>query len=129
MSEPDKNVVVILTTGKSDNGKNATLAFSCALSAIAMGHDASVFLTSDGAVWGYEGSAKGIAVQGFSPLNDLIEQYVENGGRIILCSVCHKTCSSGDPDNPPKVKKLDKTEIGGFATILELARQGVVVSF
>ena len=65
MSSKRKNVVVVLTVGKSDNGKNATLAFSCALSALAMGNEASVFLTSDGAVWGYQGSASGISVQGF----------------------------------------------------------------
>ncbi len=53
MTVEAQSAVVILTVGKADNGKNATLAFSCALSALAMGHNAAVFLTSDGAVWGY----------------------------------------------------------------------------
>lgn len=124
-----KNVVLILTKGKSDNGKNATLAFSCAISALAMGNEAAVFLTSDGAVWGYSGSADGITVQGFPPLPELIDQYLEQGGRLILCSVCHRTCSSGSPDIPPSVQKLPQTEIGGFATILELAMDGTVITF
>ena len=129
MESESQNAVVILTKGKSDNGKNATLAFSCALSALAMGHVAAVFLTSDGAVWGYRGSAHGITVQGFPPLSQLIEQYLEDGGRLILCSVCHRTCSSGSPEELPTVEKLPQTEIGGFATILELAMGGIAVTF
>lgn len=129
MGAESENVVVMLTVGKADNGKNATMAFSCALSAIAMGSQAVVFLTSDGAVWGYQGSASGISVQGFPPLESLIEQFLESGGRVILCSVCHRTCSSGGPDEEPVNKKLKLTEIGGFATMLELAMNGVCITF
>ena len=129
MRSDEQNVVVVLTVGKSDNGKNATLAFSCGLSALAMGHDTTIFLTSDGAVWGYKGSSNGIAVQGFSPLSDLIGQYLEGGGRLILCSVCHKTCSSGGPEDHASIDKLPETEIGGFATILELAVGGITITF
>ncbi|MCA9184001.1 MAG: DsrE family protein [Pirellulaceae bacterium] len=129
MSNDKQNVVVILTVGKSDNGRNATMAFSCGLSALAMGHDAIVFLTSDGAIWGYRGSARGITVQGFPPLADLISQFQDDGGRVILCSVCHRTCSTGSPDDEPTVERLPKTEIGGFATILELAMNGMSVTF
>lgn len=129
MSDAAQNVVVILTVGKSDNGKNATLAFSCGLSALAMGYSASVFLTSDGAVWGYRGSAAGITVQAFPPLTDLIQQFQEDGGRIILCSVCHRTCSIGSPEDMPTSEKLPGTEVGGFATIIELAVDGASITF
>ncbi len=129
MISDEENVVVMLTVGKSDNGKNATLAFSCALSSLAMGHKTTVFLTSDGAIWGFEGSTKGIRCQGFPPLSELVEQYQAGGGRIILCSVCHRTCSPGDPDVDPVYKQLQGTEIGGFATIIELARGGTTICF
>ena len=129
MTDHGASAVVILTVGKSDNGKSATLAFSCALSSIAMGHNTAVFLTSDGAVWGYRGSSEGIVVQGFSPLPDLIEQYLEQGGRLILCSVCHKTCRTGGPDDQPSIQMLPQTEIGGFATIIDLAMGGLTVTF
>ena len=129
MASESRNVVVLLKSGKADNGKNATLAFSCALAALAMGHNASVFLTSDGAVWGYQGSSTGISVQGFLPLEELIDQFVESGGRIILCSVCHKTCSAGSPEEAPSSRTLKQTEIGGFARILDLAVDGVTITF
>lgn len=124
-----KKVVVLLKTGKSDNGKNATLAFSCALSAVALGHDTTMFLTSDGAVWGYTESAAGISVQGFSPLQTLIEEFIETGGQIMLCSVCHRTCSIGGPDSTPLVQKLGAVQIAGFTSMVELAADGVCISF
>ncbi|MCA9258848.1 MAG: DsrE family protein [Planctomycetales bacterium] len=129
MSNDDQYVVVVLTGGKADNGKRATMAFSCGLSAIAMGRPAAVFLTSDGAVWGYQGSAEGICVQGFPPLEDLISQFTDSGGRIILCSVCHTTCSTGRPGVPPQCAAINQAEIGGFATVLDLAIGGTTVSF
>jgi len=129
MASAAKNVVIIVTAGKADNGKNATMAFSCAMSAQAMGHQVAVFLTSDGAVWGYRGSAHGIVVQGFPPLAELIKQFLEENGRLILCSVCHRTCSSGGPEDVPVAEKLPQTEIGGFATIIELASDGMAITF
>jgi len=127
--ESPKQVVVVLTTGKSDNGKNATLAFSCALSAQALGQPTTIFLTSDGAVWGYAGSADGISVQGFSPLQILIQQFIESDGQILLCSVCHRTCGAGGADTEPPVKKLAEVKIAGFTSMVELALQGVCISF
>jgi predicted peroxiredoxin len=124
-----KNVVIIVTAGKSDNGKHATMGFSCALSAQAMGHRVAIFLTSDGAVWGYRGSTHGIMVQGFPPLAELVSRFLEEGGRLILCSVCHRTCGTGGPEDIPVAEKLPQAEIGGFVTIIELATDGVAITF
>ncbi|TWT77742.1 hypothetical protein Pla123a_15380 [Posidoniimonas polymericola] len=129
MPQDAHNVVVILTVGKSDNGKNATLAFSCGLAATAVGHNAVVFLTSDGAVWGYSGSAQGIAVQGFPPLTELIDNYLAAGGRLIMCSVCRNTCITGGPDAPPAAEVLSEAEDGGFTTVIDLATDGTMVTF
>ena len=123
------HVVIMLTVGKSDNGKNATMAFSCGMSALAMGNPATIFLTSDGSVWGFEGSAEGIRVQGFPPLEELIHLYLDQGGELIICSVCHKTCSTGNPDSNPTVKMLPETQVGGFATIIDKGIGGMTVSF
>ncbi len=121
--------VVILTQGKVDNGKAATLAFSCALSGLTLDMPAAIFLTGDGAVWGYRGSAQGISVQGFPSLETLIQQFTDLGGRLLLCSVCQKTCSAGGPADPPTTEPLRSIEVAGFATVLELAADGVCVTF
>ncbi len=119
---------IILTVGKSDNGKNATLAFAMGLSAAAMDQDTCIFLTGEGAVWGFEGSAIGIVVQGFSPLEELIGEYVAAGGRLLLCSVCHRTCGTGHPPDDPLIPRREGTEVAGFTTLLELASQGICIS-
>ncbi len=129
MNQVEPNVLVILTTGKSDNGKSATMAFSCGMSALAMGHPATIFLTSDGSVWGYQGSAFGMCVQGFPPLADLIQQYFLAGGELIVCSVCHKTCGPGGPDVNPTAEMLTQARMGGFATIIELGMGGMSFTF
>ncbi|MCA9162673.1 MAG: DsrE family protein [Planctomycetales bacterium] len=124
-----RSVVVVLTHGKSDNGKSATLAFSCAMSGLALGSEAVVFLTGDGAVWGYTGSAEQIVVQGFPPLSELIDEFAEAGGRLLLCSVCHRTCSAGSPHALPTDSMLSTVEIAGFTTLLEIADRGVCLTF
>lgn len=124
-----QNVVVVLTVGKSDNGKHATLAFSCGLASLAVGHNAVVFLTGDGSVWGYKGSAGGIRTQGFSPLDELISDYLAEGGRLIQCSVCHRTCSVGSPNDAQSIEQFPQVESGGFATIIDLAINGTCITF
>lgn len=129
MQKTNERVVIVLTSGKADNGKNATMAFSCGLASLAIGRATTVFLTSDGAVWGYQGSASGIAVQGFSPLSELIQQYLAAEGEILLCSVCHTTCSIGPPGGKVEIEKLPGIQIGGFTTVLDLAIGGTTMSF
>ncbi|MFV0445319.1 MAG: DsrE family protein [Planctomycetaceae bacterium] len=126
---PMKPVTIILTVGKSDNGKTATLAFAAALAAAAMDQPTTLFLTGDGAVWGYKGSGEGISMQGFPPLAQLIDNYREAGGRMLLCSVCHRTCSAGRPQDNPGIEMIDDVEIAGFATALDLASEGACLTF
>lgn len=125
----EKSMLIILTEGKADNGRKATLGFAMGLSALAMGMDVSVFLTSDAAVWGYSHSAHGISVPGFSPLEELIEQFTGYGGKLLLCSTCQMTCGAGDPRKGPDVEKLSCVEISGMATVIELAIGGTTMTF
>lgn len=128
VEEKKTQVVVVLTSGKADNGKQATLAFSCGMSALALGYEATVFLTSDAAIWGYDGTANGITVQGFPPLAELIDAFSQAGGQILLCSVCHQTCSIGNSSILASQKRAD-TSIAGFATIIERSIGGSCITF
>lgn len=128
MSDTQK-LLLVLTEGKADNGRKATITFSMGLSALAMGLEVTVFLTSDGAIWGYDKSGYGISVPGFLPLEELIAQYSESGGNLLLCSTCHMTCGAGDPRLAPNVEKLPKVEVAGMASVIEFAIGGTTMTF
>lgn len=129
MTQENEKLLIILTEGRADNGRKATLAFSMGLSAVAMNVDVTMFLTSDAAIWGYKGSAKGVSVPGFLPMEELVEQYIDTGGRIALCSTCHLTCGPGEPLSEPDIEKLPCIEVAGMATIIEIALGGTTMTF
>jgi predicted peroxiredoxin len=80
--------VVVLTSGKQDRGTRATLAFSWACTALAMGRKVCLYMTMDGTVWAMKDSADGVEVQGFEPLANYIEQFIALGGELMVCAPC-----------------------------------------
>jgi predicted peroxiredoxin len=125
----ESSFTVMLTTGKADHGKAATLGFSCAVASIAMGNETTVFLTGDGSVWGYQQNATGTSVQGFPPLDGLISDFLESGGEIYICSVCHRTCSIDGPNESRDDQLIEGVKIGGFTVAIEKAQRGPLVTF
>ena len=125
----ESSFTVMLTTGKADHGKAATLGFSCAVASVAMGNETTVFLTGDGSVWGYQESATGTALQGFPPLGELIADFLESGGEIFICAVCHRTCSIDGPDASRNDQLIAGVKIGGFTVAIEKAQRGPLVTF
>ncbi|MCA9729816.1 MAG: DsrE family protein [Candidatus Eisenbacteria bacterium] len=122
--------LVVLTTGREDNGKHATLAFACALSAVASGKRTKVFLTGDGAIWGFKGTAQDIMVQGFPPLESMIRDYQEAGGSLLCCSTCYLLCSNGPPSTDIDPTALRPgAEVAGFPVLIETACNGGSVTF
>jgi predicted peroxiredoxin len=72
----------------SDNPERATLPFVAANIAATAGQDAVVLCTID-AVWlGTSDGANGIAQPGLPVLDDLFNDFIENGGRVWLCGAC-----------------------------------------
>ena len=67
--------------------ERATTAFIIAVTA-SKTSEAIVFMTSDAADLCVKGGADGLVEEGLEPLSDLITQFVSNGGKILLCTVC-----------------------------------------
>ena len=85
------------THGK-DDPERATLPFVAANVAATAGQDAVVLCTID-AVWlGTEGGTEGIASPGLPVLNDLLGEFVDNGGQVWLCGACTKPRGIGEED-------------------------------
>ena len=71
------------------NVERATISFILAVTA-SKTSEAAVFITSDAAQLCVKGGASDMVFPGLEPLEDLINQFVGNGGKIWLCPVCAK---------------------------------------
>lgn len=98
--------------GKED-AERATLPFVAANVAVSAGQTAVVVCTVD-AVWlGTEGGAEGVHAPGLPALNDLLGEFVSNGGEVWLCSACTK------PRGITEDQCVKGAKIVGAATVVE----------
>ncbi|MCX7664533.1 MAG: DsrE family protein [Gemmataceae bacterium] len=77
-------------TSAKDNPDKATVGFVVANAAAASDKEAIVFLSIEGVRLAVKGYADDIAEAGFSPLKDLMTNFVNAGGKIYVCSPCFK---------------------------------------
>lgn len=102
-----------------ENGGKATVGFVVATAALGSGKDTLVFLSTDG-VWAAvkDEAAKVVEGEPFKPLVELIENYLEAGGRIIACAPCCKK------RNIEQDQLFDEVEIAGGAVLVEWLSNG-----
>ena len=83
-----KSFLVIGTHGDDDPEK-ATMTFACAGAASALGIKTTVFLTGNGVKLAQKGFADGVkTVEGMAPLKEMMDSFVDSGGRIEVCIPC-----------------------------------------
>jgi predicted peroxiredoxin len=111
------DLLITLTTGKQDRGTRATLALSWGCAALAMGQKVSIFFTMDGTVWASQGSAKGVKVDGFEPLKDYLNQFIELDGEILVCAPCSKYYCSVE-SSEGRGTLIQEAQLTGLATIV-----------
>ena len=92
-------------------------------SALAGGADVLLWLTVDGANLGRRGAAQGLKPKSFPPVAELLQAFVENGGRIGVCPPCGKTHGVTD-DN-----LLASAQWMGAVAVLAEAQQRQAFSF
>lgn len=80
---------VSLTNAGNDPDR-ATVGFVVANAAAGSDQETLVFLSTEGVHLAVEGAADKIHEDGFSPLKDLMTNFVEAGGIIWVCSPCFK---------------------------------------
>jgi predicted peroxiredoxin len=84
------NRFVVTLNCSHDNPDRATVAFVVANAALGSDRDTLVFLSVEGVRLAIHGEAGKIHEHGFAPLADLMQQFTENGGKILVCSPCFK---------------------------------------
>lgn len=91
MSDQEKKekILYIATHGPEDP-ERATLPFVLANAALSMGVDAVIALQGS-AVWlAYSGTMEHVFAGGLPPLKTLVEGFLDQGGRLLVCSPCIK---------------------------------------
>ncbi len=82
--------LMISITHAKDNTDKATVGFVVANASVASGVETVVFLSTEGVHLSQNGYAEPIHEEGFAPLQQLMDDFVEVGGTIWVCSPCFK---------------------------------------
>lgn len=110
-------LVVSITCAKNDPDK-ATVGMVVANAGVASGQETIAFFSSEGVYLGKRGYADDIREEGFAPLKDLLDSFVENGGTLWFCAPCCK--KRGLDEN----NLVAKSTIVGGAKLVEVLSQG-----
>ncbi len=95
------NGLVINLTHSVDDVDRTSVAIVVAGASVASSQKTTVFLSSDGAWLGKRGEAEKIHEDGFAPLAELRDSFLEAGGQIILCTPCAKKRGITEDDIVP----------------------------
>lgn len=124
MTTTSNKLLIILTTGPEDRGSRATLAFSMGVSALISGVDVTMYMTMGGTHWSRERALEPVHMHGFEPLSEYVKQYVEAGGKTMICSPCNEFYCATASD----AKRIDGAELCGLAHIVDLALGATVIT-
>ncbi len=101
-----------------DDPERAILAFMAANTAAMGGQQTAVLCTVEGVWLGTLGGTDGLEIEGFTPLSELVTDFVANGGEIWLCGVCTRPREIGEE------MLADGARIVGAARVIEEVVQG-----
>ena len=82
--------LLISITHAKDDADRATVGFVVANASAASGVDTVIFLSTEGVRLSQQGYSDDIHEEGFSPLKQLMDDFVDAGGTIWVCSPCFK---------------------------------------
>ena len=84
-----KKLVIVNSRGFDD--ERSSVAWSIANTAIASDMDVTMFLVAAGVDWVRIGAARVAQLNPLDPtMNDMISNFLDNGGRILVCPPCAK---------------------------------------
>lgn len=123
-----RNSVIMLVSGPEDGGRRATLAFAAACTALSLDLTAQVFLVGDGSHWAYVGASDGVHRQGFPPLRELMDTFLDLGGEVSVCSACDGVCSLPGTDGEMRRRRME-IQPRGLAAVLARLVGGSSLTF
>jgi uncharacterized protein len=91
--------------------------------ALATGGNVILWLSLEGVELARAGSADKLAPRSFPPVSELLDTFIENGGRIGVCPPCAKTYELDE------ASLVENAEWMGAAVVVEAAAQRKTMSF
>lgn len=92
-------------------------------SALALGYDVVIWLTLEGVNLAKSGATDAIIPKAFPPVKELLEAFIEGGGRLGVCPPCGKVHGVTDDI------MIDQAEWMGAAAMVEVAQGRTTFSF
>lgn len=84
-----KKAFLVVGTHGDENLEKATMVFACAGASTALGIKTKVFLTMNGVKLAQKGYAEKLRpVEGMAPVKQMMDAFVQSGGRIQVCIPC-----------------------------------------
>ena len=119
---PGDQLYIITNFSAQDPDRIATplVLPNCAL---AVESDVVIWLTMDGVELAREGAADTVPGNSFSPLSELLDSFIENGGRIGVCPPCGKSHDLQEQD------LISNAEWVGGAALIGLAKNRQTFNF
>jgi len=117
----EQQKILINCTNGANDVERATVAFILALSTASNNAETAVFATADAAKLCTRGGADNLTADGYDPLDELMEDYINVGGKIWLCPVCAKAKGITEEDLRPGV------ELAGAPRTMDFVSRGAQV--
>jgi predicted peroxiredoxin len=112
MTEHESNgkVLINLATGLED-AERVTVALLVAGAALDAGKDAAIWLTKEAVRLALPGYGVGVACDGCPPLERLLEQFAEGGGRLLPCPICFNARKLQEEELAPEASLTGATPL------------------
>ena len=82
--------LLIVSTHSEDDAERAIIPFVLGLTALSSGIESVILLQIMGVYMAKKGFAKNVVEHSFPPVKELIDQYLEAGGKLLVCNPCMK---------------------------------------
>jgi len=86
--EEKKEKVFYIATHAGEDPERASVPFTLGKAALAMDIEATIFLHGSGVWLATKGYAEHVRAEPFEPINKLMEDFVELGGKLLVCVPC-----------------------------------------
>lgn len=125
MSDPNTKTSQYLftLTSFSQDADGVATPLVLANSALAAGNDVLLWLTMEGVQLAKAGAADEIKPRSFAPVSELLDTYIQGGGRIGVCPPCGKTHGVTDQN------MVKNAEWMGAAALIAAMSQRQTLSF